>query len=98
MCRCQPCREAHSEYGRARRAARDRGSLQTAAKLPTFGETLAPPEQPGQVVAAADRLMKIATDRGLAHQAAVLGAFPSDASHSKASGLTPRAGLLRLPS
>jgi putative aminopeptidase FrvX len=45
----------------------------------------------------ADRLMKIATGRGLAPQAAVLGAFESDASHAKASGLTPRAGLLCLP-
>ena len=45
----------------------------------------------------ADRLMKIATDRGLAPQAAVLGAFESDASHAKANGLTPRAGLLCLP-
>ncbi|WP_374193382.1 M42 family metallopeptidase [Mycolicibacterium sp. S2-37] len=45
----------------------------------------------------ADRLMQIATDRGLAPQAAVLGAFESDASHAKASGLTPRAGLLCLP-
>lgn len=45
----------------------------------------------------ADRLMRIATDRGLRPQAAVLGAFMSDASHSKANGLTPRAGLLCLP-
>jgi putative aminopeptidase FrvX len=45
----------------------------------------------------ADRLMKIATNRGLSPQPAVLGAFESDASHSKASGLTPRAGLLCLP-
>ncbi len=45
----------------------------------------------------ADRLLSIATDRGLAPQAAVLGAFESDASHSKAGGLTPRAGLLCLP-
>jgi putative aminopeptidase FrvX len=45
----------------------------------------------------ADRLMQIATARGLAPQAATLGAFMSDASHSKASGLTPRAGLLCLP-
>lgn len=45
----------------------------------------------------ADRLMTIATDRGLTPQAAVLGAFESDASHAKASGLTPRAGLLCLP-
>jgi putative aminopeptidase FrvX len=45
----------------------------------------------------ADRLMKIATDRGLTPQAATLGAFESDASHAKAGGLTPRAGLLCLP-
>lgn len=45
----------------------------------------------------ADRLMSIATERGLSPQAAVLGAFESDASHSKANGLTPRAGLLCLP-
>jgi putative aminopeptidase FrvX len=45
----------------------------------------------------ADRLMRIGADRGLAPQAAVLGAFESDASHAKASGLTPRAGLLCLP-
>jgi putative aminopeptidase FrvX len=45
----------------------------------------------------ADRLMRIATDRGLSPQAATLGAFESDASHAKASGLTPRAGLLCLP-
>jgi len=45
----------------------------------------------------ADRLMKIASDRGLEPQAAVLGAFMSDASHAKASGLTPRAALLCLP-
>jgi putative aminopeptidase FrvX len=45
----------------------------------------------------ADRLMQIAGDRGLSPQAAALGAFESDASHSKASGLTPRAGLLCLP-
>ena len=47
--------------------------------------------------AVADRLMRIAADRGLAPQAAVLGAFESDASHSKASGLAPRAGLLCVP-
>jgi putative aminopeptidase FrvX len=41
--------------------------------------------------------MRIATDRGLAPQAAVLGAFMSDAAHAKANGLTPRAGLLCLP-
>ena len=45
----------------------------------------------------ADALMAIATQRGLFPQAAVLGAFESDASHSKASGLSPRAGLLCLP-
>ncbi|MGZ4510392.1 MAG: M42 family metallopeptidase [Mycobacterium sp.] len=45
----------------------------------------------------ADRLMQIAADRGLSPQAAVLGAFESDASHSKAGGLTPRAGLLCVP-
>ena len=40
--------------------------------------------------------MEIATGRGLEPQAAVLGAFMSDASHAKANGLTPRAGLLCL--
>jgi putative aminopeptidase FrvX len=45
----------------------------------------------------ADRLMEIATERGFEPQAAVLGAFESDASHSKANGLTPRAALLCLP-
>lgn len=45
----------------------------------------------------ADRLMTIAANRGLTPQAAVLGAFESDASHAKVSGLTPRAGLLCLP-
>jgi putative aminopeptidase FrvX len=33
----------------------------------------------------------------LSPQAAVLGAFESDASHAKANGLAPRAGLLCLP-
>lgn len=45
----------------------------------------------------ADRLMGIAEELGMSPQAAVLGAFESDASHSKASGLTPKAGLLCLP-
>lgn len=45
----------------------------------------------------ADRLLKIGTDRELSPQAAALGAFESDASHSKANGLTARAGLLCLP-
>jgi putative aminopeptidase FrvX len=41
--------------------------------------------------------MAIATELGLSPQAAVFGAFESDASHAKASGLSPRAGLLCLP-
>jgi putative aminopeptidase FrvX len=41
--------------------------------------------------------MDIATELGLSPQAAVLGAFESDASHAKASGLSPRAALLCLP-
>jgi putative aminopeptidase FrvX len=45
----------------------------------------------------ADALMEIATALGLSPQPAVLGAFESDASHAKASGLSPRAGLLCLP-
>jgi putative aminopeptidase FrvX len=45
----------------------------------------------------ADRLMDIAVGLGLSPQPAVLGAFESDASHAKASGLSPRAGLLCLP-
>jgi putative aminopeptidase FrvX len=45
----------------------------------------------------ADRLMTIGTELGLAPQPAVLGAFESDASHAKASGLSPKAGLLCLP-
>lgn len=45
----------------------------------------------------ADRMMAIAAERGLSPQAAVLGAFESDASHAKATGLTPRAGLLCVP-
>ncbi|WP_264917336.1 peptidase M42, partial [Mycobacterium kiyosense] len=45
----------------------------------------------------ADRLMQTASARGLSPQPAVLGAFESDASHAKANGLTPRAGLLCLP-
>ena len=47
--------------------------------------------------AIADRLMDIATELQLSPQAAVLGAFESDASHAKASGLAARAGLLCLP-
>ncbi|WNG94224.1 M42 family metallopeptidase [Mycobacterium sp. ITM-2016-00318] len=45
----------------------------------------------------ADRLMKIADRLQVAPQAAVLGAFESDASHAKASGLAAQAGLLCLP-
>ena len=45
----------------------------------------------------ADELMAIATELDLSPQPAVLGAFESDASHSKAAGLSPRAGLLCLP-
>ncbi|ORV83005.1 peptidase M42 [Mycobacterium interjectum] len=45
----------------------------------------------------ADRLMEIADHHGFEPQAAALGAFMSDASHSKANGLTPRAALLCLP-
>ncbi|MGE2690484.1 M42 family metallopeptidase [Mycolicibacterium pulveris] len=45
----------------------------------------------------ADTLMGVGLDLGLQPQAAVLGAFESDASHAKSTGLTPRAGLLCLP-
>jgi putative aminopeptidase FrvX len=45
----------------------------------------------------ADRLMDIGRDMSLSPQAAVLGAFESDASQAKASGLAPRAALLCLP-
>jgi putative aminopeptidase FrvX len=45
----------------------------------------------------ADSLMAVAGEREMSPQAAVLGAFESDASHSKASALAPRAGLLCLP-
>ncbi|MGV0791947.1 M42 family metallopeptidase [Mycolicibacterium sp. XJ1819] len=45
----------------------------------------------------ADRLMDVAAELGLSAQPAVLGAFESDASHAKAGGLSPRAGLLCLP-
>ncbi len=45
----------------------------------------------------ADALISAAADLGLSPQPAVLGAFESDASHAKASGLTARAGLLCLP-
>jgi putative aminopeptidase FrvX len=47
--------------------------------------------------AIADRLMDVADKLGLSAQAAVLGAFESDASHAKAGGLAPRAGLLCVP-
>lgn len=45
----------------------------------------------------ADRLMEIAAGQGFSPQPAALGAFESDASHAKAGGLSPRAGLLCLP-
>jgi putative aminopeptidase FrvX len=45
----------------------------------------------------ADGLMDLTAGLGLAPQAATLGAFESDASHAKAGGLSPRAGLLCLP-
>lgn len=45
----------------------------------------------------ADRLCELGRDLGLNPQPAVLGAFESDASHAKASGLSARAGLLCLP-
>jgi len=45
----------------------------------------------------ADQLTSVATELDLTPQPAVLGAFESDASHAKASGLSPRAGLLCLP-
>jgi putative aminopeptidase FrvX len=45
----------------------------------------------------ADRLMAIGTEIGLDPQPAVLGAFESDASHAKATGMTAKAGLLCLP-
>ena len=41
--------------------------------------------------------MDIATELQLSPQAAVLGAFESDGSHAKASGLAAPAGLLCLP-
>src|ERR1700734_2228951 len=45
----------------------------------------------------ADRVVGVGTVSGLAPQPGKLGAFMSESSHSKASGLTPRAGLLCLP-
>jgi len=47
--------------------------------------------------AVADQLMSVATELDLSPQPGVLGAFESDASHAKATGLSPRAGLLCLP-
>ena len=45
----------------------------------------------------ADRLMDAAKRQSLSPQPAVLGAFESDASHAKAIGSCPRAGLLCIP-
>lgn len=47
--------------------------------------------------AVADRLLEVATSLGLSPQPAVLGAFESDGSHAKASGVAAKAGLLCLP-
>jgi putative aminopeptidase FrvX len=47
--------------------------------------------------AIADRLMDVADKQGHSAQAAVLGAFESDASHAKAGGLATQAGLLCIP-
>jgi putative aminopeptidase FrvX len=43
----------------------------------------------------ADQLMGVAPELDLSPQAAPLGAFESDASHAKASGVSPRVFLLR---
>ena len=45
----------------------------------------------------ADQLIRIAEKLGMSPQAAVLGAFESDASHSKAGGVAPRAGCSACP-
>lgn len=45
----------------------------------------------------ADTLMAVAAERQLAPQPAVLGAFESDASHSRQNGSSARAGLLCIP-
>ncbi|WP_445169316.1 M42 family metallopeptidase [Mycolicibacterium sp. Dal123E01] len=45
----------------------------------------------------ADQLIDTATELDLTPQAAVLGAFESDASHAKAGGLSAQAGLVCLP-
>jgi putative aminopeptidase FrvX len=45
----------------------------------------------------ADRLMAVSQQLGFSPQAAVLGAFQSDASHAKAGGLAAQAALLCLP-
>jgi hypothetical protein len=39
----------------------------------------------------------MATELDLSPQAAVLGAFESEASHAKAMGVSPRVGLMCLP-
>jgi putative aminopeptidase FrvX len=45
----------------------------------------------------ADQLISVATELEMLPQAAPRATFESDASHAKASGLSPRVGLLRLP-
>jgi putative aminopeptidase FrvX len=45
----------------------------------------------------ADTLMKVADERQMSPQAAVLGVFQSDASHAKAIGIVARAGMLAIP-
>lgn len=45
----------------------------------------------------ADMLMKVADELQMSPQAAVLGAFQSDASHAKANGISARAGMLAIP-
>jgi putative aminopeptidase FrvX len=45
----------------------------------------------------ADMLMKVADELQMSPQAAVLGAFQSDASHAKANGVAARAGMLAIP-
>ena len=47
--------------------------------------------------AIADRLMDTAEQQGRTAEPAVLGAFESDASHAKAIGVGPQAGLLCIP-
>jgi len=45
----------------------------------------------------ANTLTKVADELQMSPQAAVLGAFQSDASHAKANGIVARAGMLAIP-